>query len=167
VDVGDFSKKKQHWLDDFRWIERTGDWFRGRGQALNVEVEFLDQAGKSIDVDMWPLVFDDYSSYKIGDLDDDEYRNWGRLTSGALNTFAQRFKESGRYLSPKSNSTTLLASYSHNYWIRIAPLCMAWSHKNHILFRERSIVSRRIKIDADELSKFDKVEIRFSTSVTE
>ena len=169
VDVGDFSEKNQHWLDDFRWIERTGDWFRGRGQALNVEVEFLDQAGKSIDVDMWPLVFDEYSVYTLDDRDDDDdrERDRGRLTSGALNTFAQRFQESGRYLLPISNSTTLLKSSSHNYWIRMAPLCMAWSWHQHILFRERSIVSRRIKIDADQLSKFDKVEIRFSTFVTE
>lgn len=167
VDVGDFSEKNQHWMDEFRWIEPTGKWFRGRGQALNVEVEFLDQAGKSIDVDMWPLVFDEYSNYELDDRDDDDDRDWGRLTSGALNTFAQRIEDNGRYLQPMSNSETLLESKSHNYWIRMAPLCMAWSHQNHILFRERSIASRRIKIDADQLSKFDKVEIRFNTSVKE
>lgn len=167
VDVGDFSDKKQHWLDEFRWIEPTGNYFRGRGQALNVEVEFLDQAGKTIDVDMWPLVFDEYSSYQLRDRDDDDDPDWGRLTSGALNTFAQRFRDSGDYLRPIKNSESPLEGSTHNYWIRIAPLCMAWSYKNHILFRERSIASRRIKIDADQLSKFDKVEIRFNTSVKE
>ena len=97
--------------------------------------------------------------------DENDRRQSGRLTSEALNVFAHRYRGHHGFLSPISNSETPLEGYTHNYWIRIAPLCMAYSFRNHILFRERSIVSRRIKIYADQLSKFDKVEIRFSTSV--